>query len=226
MRFAAKNSFFLGNNAFANKVHSDLHHSCSGTFTVTGLQEPEFAFLYGELHVLHIAVVVLKLLLNTVEFFIQFWHSLFHRRILACTLSLADTLQFSPTTATFKCDLLRGTDTGYNVLTLCINKIFTIEQILTCGGVTAEANTCCGCLTHISEYHCHNAYGCSPFVWNSFHLTIEDSALVHPAAEYSADSAPQLLNRIGWKIATGLLFNSCFEACNKQFELIYVQILV
>ena len=97
LRFAAHDSGLLIDNALAHQVHGNLHHSGTCTLTVTRLQEPEFALLDGELHILHIFVVVFQFLLDGIQFVVEFGHSLFHTRILACTLFLTDTLQFSPT---------------------------------------------------------------------------------------------------------------------------------
>ena len=56
-----------------------------------------FVQMYGELHILHVLVVLLQLVLNVVQFSIESWHSLFHRRILGSTLFLRDACTLSPT---------------------------------------------------------------------------------------------------------------------------------
>ena len=67
--------------AFAQQVHGNLHHCRACTFSVTGLEEPQMAFLNGELHILHIVIVSFQLLLDIVQLLEDFRHSLFHRRI-------------------------------------------------------------------------------------------------------------------------------------------------
>ena len=146
--------------------------------------------MYGELHILHVAVVVFQLLLDGVQLVVQLRHSLFHRRILACTLFLADTLERCPAAAALEGDLLRGADTSHHVLALCIHKVLTVEDVLTGSGIAAEANAGSGSLAHVTEHHRHDGNSGTPLVGYAFHLTIEDSTLVHPAAEHSADSAP------------------------------------
>ena len=79
------------------EVHGDLHHSCTRALAVTGLEEPEFAFLYRELHVLHVAVVLFKLILDRVEFLVNLGHGFFHRGELGDAFFFADTGTFSPT---------------------------------------------------------------------------------------------------------------------------------
>ena len=55
-----------------------LQELVTSTFTVTSLEEPKFAFLNSELHILHITVVIFKFSLESIEFSIDFRHSLFH----------------------------------------------------------------------------------------------------------------------------------------------------
>ena len=40
LRFATEDSSLLVDEAFANEVHGNLHHSSTCTFTVTSLEEP------------------------------------------------------------------------------------------------------------------------------------------------------------------------------------------
>ena len=55
-----KNCFLLGSHALVNEVTSDLESSLSGSLTVSGLKHEELTVLNGELHVLHVVVVVLE----------------------------------------------------------------------------------------------------------------------------------------------------------------------
>ena len=136
LRLTAEDSSLLIDHTLVEEVHSNLHHSGTCTLTVTCLEEPELAFLYGELHVLHIVIVMLQLILESVELLVKLRHSLFHRRILGSTLLFRDTGTLSPALRTNLCNLLRSTDTSYHVLTLCVDKILTIEEILTITSVT------------------------------------------------------------------------------------------
>ena len=75
---AAQKSRLFVYLAFAEQVHGYFHHCCACAFSVTCLQEPEFAFLYGELHVLHVVIVVFEFLLQCVELGVNLGHGLFH----------------------------------------------------------------------------------------------------------------------------------------------------
>ena len=193
---------------------------------VTCLEEPELAFLYGELHVLHIVIVVLQLILESVELLVKLRHSLFHRRILSYALLLRDASTLSPALRTDLCNLLWCADTSYHVLTLCIDKILTIEEVLTITCVTREANTSSRSFTHVTEYHRHDRNCSTPLIRNTFHLTVEDSALVHPRTEHCADSTPKLIDRIGREILTSLLLDSSLEELNELLERLYREVLV
>ena len=78
LRLAAEQSSLLIDKSLANQVHGNLHHRRTGTLSVTCLQEPQFAFLYGKLHILHIVIVVFELVLQEIKLFVDFRHSLFH----------------------------------------------------------------------------------------------------------------------------------------------------
>ncbi|EJX10029.1 hypothetical protein EVA_01863 [gut metagenome] len=215
VRFATQDRSLFVDHALAYEIHSDLHHGSTGTLTVTSLEEPEFTFLYGKFHILHIAVVLFELCLECIELSVDLRHRLFHRRIFALTFFFRDTLERSPAAATFECDLLRSADTRNHVFTLSVNEPFTVEEVFTCSCVTAEANTCSRSVTHVTEYHGHHGNGSTPFSRNTFHLTVEDSTFVHPAVEYGADGTPELFHRIGWE-SLARLSEDCFLEENDQ----------
>ena len=197
------------------QIHGNLYHSSTGTFTVTSLKEPQFTFLYGKFHILHVAVMIFQFRLQSIQFLIDLRHSLFHWRIVGCSFFFRNTGTFSPTLWTDFSDLLRSTDTGHNVFTLCINQVFTVEQVFTVTGVTRETYTGSGSFTHITEYHSLNSYGCSPLCRNTFHLAVQDSTFVHPWVKYGTDSTPQLFVSTSREVASCLFLYCGFELCNQ-----------
>ena len=68
----------LINLALLQEVHGYLHHCRTRALSVTGLKEPKLALLNGELHILHVVIVLLELVLYAVELLIYFRHRLFH----------------------------------------------------------------------------------------------------------------------------------------------------
>ena len=94
---AAHDGGLLVDLALVEQVDGDLHHGSTGALAVTRLEEPELALLNGELHVLHVAIVLLELVLDAVELLVDLGHSFLHRGILGSTLCLADTGALCPT---------------------------------------------------------------------------------------------------------------------------------
>ena len=216
----------LVDHALVQQVDGNLHHSSTCALTVTSLQEPELALLDGELHILHIVIVVFQLVLNTVQLGIDLRHGLLHRRILGYALLLRDAGALSPALRANLRNLLRRADTGHNVLTLCVDKVLTVEQVLTVGSIAAEANTRSRSVAHVTEYHSHHADSRTPLVGDTFHLTVEDSALVHPAAEHSADSAPELLDRVVGEVLARALLDGSLKQLNQLLQLVDAQVLI
>ena len=93
----------------------------------------------GELHILHIAVVVFKSLANILklleclgEFFFHFGNV--HRSTNACN----------------------------NVFALCIGKELTEKALSACSRVAGERNACTAIVAHIAERHHLNVNGSTP----------------------------------------------------------------
>ena len=78
VRLTTLNGRLLVNLAFMEQIHRDLHHCRARALTVTCLKKPQLTFLHGELHVLHVVVMLLELILQSVELTIYLWHGLFH----------------------------------------------------------------------------------------------------------------------------------------------------
>ncbi len=107
-----------------------------------------------------------------------------------------------------------------------IDEVFTIEEIFSRCGIAAEAYAGSAGLTHIAEYHSHNTNRGTPLIGYAFHLAIENSALIHPTAEYGTYRAPELLHGIVGEVMTCLVLNSGLEFSNKQFELVNIEVLI
>ena len=124
------NCFFLCSHAFINQITSYLKSCLSGTLAVTCLQHVKLSVLNGELHILHIAVVALKLLAYILELAKCLGEFLLHLGYLH-----------------------RCTNTCNHVFTLCIGKELTKEAFLAVCGVTCEGNAGTAVITHVTECH-------------------------------------------------------------------------
>ena len=135
LRFATHDGSLLVDHSLMQQVHGNLYHSRTSTLAVAGLKEPQFAFLHSELHVLHVVIVVLKFVLQSVKLLVEFRHSLFHRRIFCHALFLGDASTLSPALRTNLCDLLWSADTCHDVLALCIDEILSVEEVFAVAGI-------------------------------------------------------------------------------------------
>ena len=124
------------------------------------------------------------------------------------------------------CDLLRSADPSYYVFALSVDEVFAVEDIFTRTCISAKANTRSRGVAHIAEYHSLDVDSRSPFSWDTFHLTIEDSALVHPAIEDSADSTPELLHRISGEVLTCAALDLLLEEYDQALEFVDVQLVI
>ena len=218
-RFGAHNCGFFVNQAFLQHIHCNLNHSRAGAFAVSCLQEPEFSVLNCKLEVLHIFVMLFEFILNFIKLFVNFRHIFFERRIFFASFFFGNTLRFRPFNRTFFRNLLRRSDTGYNVLALRVNQIFAVENIFAGCRVARKCNAGCGIVAHVAEYHCLHVYRGSPMRGNVVHLAIENCAFVVPTVKHSHNRSPKLLPRVCRKILLGSFFNYFFEPFYKLLQI-------
>ena len=131
------NSLFLIDHALVNEVASDFESSLSGSLTVSGLKHIELALFNGELHILHVTVMIFKSSANFLE-------------VCKCLGELLSHL----------CDRHGSTNTGNNVLALCVCEELTHKAFFACCGVTSERNACAAVIAHVAESH-HLNVNCS-----------------------------------------------------------------
>ena len=150
-------------------------------------------------------------------------HRLFERGILAGALFLTDALKGGPAARALDGNLLGSADTGYDILTLSVDKVFAVEDVLAGGGVTAEGHARCRVVAHVAVNHSLNVDGGAPLFGNLVHAAVDDSALVHPAVEYGADAAPELVPGAFGEVAAGKVLDSGLEFYNECLEVLDVQ---
>ena len=71
-------SFFLADHTFVDEVAGNLYSGGSGTLAVTGLEHIELFILDGELHILHIAVVIFESIANADELVVNLREDFLH----------------------------------------------------------------------------------------------------------------------------------------------------
>ena len=198
-----KNSFLFGLLSFVDQVAGDLQSGLSGTLTVTGLKHVELAVLNGELHILHIVVVIFKSLANVRELSESFGEQLSHLFYLE-----------------------RSTDAGNNVLALCIGEEFAHEVLFAGGGVTGERNAGTAIIAHVTECHHLNVDGSAPGIGDIVVTTVNVCSGVVPGTEDRFDGGKQLLLGIGGEIFADLCFVFSLELACESLEVFSVELYI
>ena len=199
----AQDSLLLGDHALVHQVTCDLQSSLSGTLAVTGLQHIQVAVLNGELHILHIAEVVLQTGSDLDELVVDLRHLL---------VQVADGR--------------RGADTSNDVLALCIDEVLAHQLLSAGGGVTGECNAGAGAVTGVTESHLLDVDSGAPLVGDLVHLTIDVCTGVVPAAEDGLDSLDELvLGVLGEGLALVVLVD-LLEGADQLLQVVSSQVNV
>ena len=172
-------------HAFVHQVAGDLERRSSGALAVAGLEHVELAVLDGELHVLHIAVVVLQRVADAHKLLVDLGH---------------DVLQVR--------DGVGGAHAGDDVLALRVHQELAEEGLFAGGGVAGEGNAGAGGIAHVAEGHHLDVNGSAPGIGDVVVAAIDVGAGVVPGAEDRLDGAHQLFLGIGGEILAdlGLVF--------------------
>ena len=180
--------FLLASHALIDKVAGNLQRCLCGSLAVSGLQHVELAVLDGELHILHVSVVLLEGLADIDE-------------LLECLRELLLHLV----------DVHRGADTCDDVLALCVSQELTEEALLAGRRVSRERNAGAAVIAHVTECHRLHVDSRAPGVGDIVVAAVHICTRVVPGAEHSLDGAHQLLLRVGREVLTELLLVLCLE---------------
>ena len=214
-----KHGCLFVNKTFFHEVGGDTHGSGSGALAVTGLEHVEFAIFDGELHVLHILVMVLKLYADGVKLLEHFGHGFFEGGILRHALFFRNARTLCPFTGTGDGDFLRGADTGHHVFTLSVNEVFAVEvRVVAGGGVTGESHAGGGIVAAVAENHRLHVYSSAGETTDVVEFTILDGAGIVPGAEHGLDAHLKLFVCINREIFTELRFDDLLVARNDFFK--------
>ncbi len=225
-RLLAKQGFFLIDLAFPEQVHGNFYHGCPGTFSVPGLQQPEFAFLNGEFQVLHIREVIFQFLLGIVQFRIYLRHQLFQGGVIGGTLLLGHLGQFGPAERTLLGDLLGCPHPGDHILSLCVHQVLPVKNIFSGPGIPCKCHTGSRGIPHVPEDHGLYVDSRTPLFGDLVQLPVIDGAGGVPAVEYRHDGTPELLPGINREIVAGLVLDGDFELLHQLLQIFHRQLIV
>ena len=184
-RIDAGNGFLFRDETFA--CHVDSHFQCSlcGTLARARLEHPELALLHREFDVLHVAIMLFQYLEHARQFCVGFGHRFFHRSSLGpCPLPRG------------KRQILRGTDTRDDILSLRVYQEFAVIHVLAGRGIAGESDAGGGRVAHIAEHHRLHIDRRAPVTGDVVQATIDLRAVRLPRSEHCADRAPKLIVHI------------------------------
>jgi len=175
------NSLLFGDHALVNEVAGDLKSGLGGTLAVSGLKHVELAGLNGELHVLHVSVVIFKSGADLGELSESFGELFGH---------------FGNGHG--------GTDAGNNVFALGVHKELAHKTLFAGGRVTGECNTGAAIVAHVTKGHHLNVNGSAPGVGNVVVAAVNVGAGVVPGTEDGFNSAHELFLGIRGEVLADL----------------------
>ena len=192
--------FLLVDHALVDEVACDLESGGRGALAVSGLEHEELALFDGELHVLHISVVLLKRVDDLDELLI-------HRGIGLFEVG----------------DGGRSAHACHDVLALCVHEVLAEESLLAGGGVAGERDAGAGGVAHVAEHHHLHVDRGAPIAGDVVHAAIVDGAGVVPAAEDRLDGAHELLLGILGEVGADLRLVFGLELLGELFEVVGVE---
>ena len=171
----------LGDHALVHQVAGDLQRGGRGALAVAALQHVQLTVLHGELHVLHVAIVILQDIADLDELVIGLGELLSHLG-----------------------DGHGGTHAGHHVLALGVGQELAHQLLCAGGGVTGERNAGAAVVAHVAEGHGLDVDGSTPGVGDVVVAAVHVGAGVVPGTEHGLDGAHQLLLGIGGEVLTDL----------------------
>ena len=190
-------------HALVHQVAGDLQSGGGGTLAVTGLEHVELAVFHGELHVLHVVIVILQDLADLLELGEGLGELLSH---------LADGHG--------------GAHAGHHVLALGVGQELAEELLLAGGGVTGEGNAGAAVVAHVAEGHGLDVDGSAPGVGDIVVAAIDVGAGVVPGTEHGLHGAHQLLLGIGGEVLADLGLVLSLEGLGQLLEVLGGQLHV
>jgi hypothetical protein len=178
----ARDGQALVDQPLIHHIDGDLERRLGRALAGAGLEHIELAALHRELDVLHVAVMGFELAAHLLELGEERGHRLFHRGQLGAVGLLAGERQG-----------LRRADAGDHILALGIDQELAVELVAAGRGIAGEGNARGAVVAHIAEDHGLDIDRRAPFRGDGVELAVGDVAGRAPAAEDSADGAPELL---------------------------------
>ena len=189
--------FLLGDHALVDEVACDLDGGSSRALAVTRLEHIELLVLDGELHILHVAVMIFEDLADFLELLVDLGEDFRHLG-----------------------DGHRRADACNDVFALCVGEELAHEALLARSGVTREGNARTAVVAHVAERHHLDVDGGTPAVRDVVVHTVDVRTGVVPRTEDCLDRFEELLLGIGGEVLAELVLVLGLELVGKLFEVV------
>jgi hypothetical protein len=156
---------------------------------VPRLQQPQLALFDGELHVLHVAVVLLQAARNFLQLIEHLGHVGFELF-----------------------DGQGGAYAGHHVLALGIDQVVPFEHRFASGGIARHEDPGGRVVAHVAEHHGLDVDRGTVVVVDSCRLAVVDRTFAVPGAEHGLGGLAQLFERVGREFLAGVGADNLLEA--------------
>ena len=193
----------LVDHALVHQVTGDLQGGGSGTLAVAGLEHVELAVFHGELHVLHVVIVIFQ--------------------------NLADLGKLGEGLGELLSHFGDGhgrPDTGHHVLALGVGQEFAEELLLAGGRVPGKGNAGAAVVAHVAEGHGLDVDGSAPGIGDVVLPAVNVGTGIVPGAEHGLDGAHQLLLGVGGEVLTQLGLVLGLELGSQLLQVVGIQLHV
>ena len=200
-RLDPQQGLFRRDHAFVDEVAGDVDGRFGRAFAVAGLQEIELAFLDGEFHILHIAVMGFQLIGQADEFAVAV------RQVFR---------QFR--------DRLRRAYAGDHVFALGVDQVFAVDAPGARGGIARERDARARRAAHVAKDHGLHVDGRTPVPGDVVHPAVHIGARVVPGTEDGLDRFQQLRGRLLREILVLRLSIDVLEALHELLHIVHIQV--
>ena len=159
--------------------------------------------LNGELHILHVSVMVFQFVADIHKLSEHFGHGV---------LKL--------------CNGLRRTHACHHVFALSINQKFAHQLLFSGCRVTGEGNACPGGFAHVSKGHHLNVYRGSPGIRDVVVAAVHIGAGVIPGTEHGFDCAKELCFRVSREVLSDFFLIFSLKLVRQFFQILCGQLYV
>ncbi len=192
-----KHRFLAADQSFVRHLNRNSYRSLCGPLTRSRLQNPKLAPLDGELHVLHVAIVTLEPLRDSLELTVDLGHLRF---------------QFL--------EWLGGSCPRHDVFALRVGEVVAFERVLAGRRIARHGHTRGRPFPEVAVHHRDDVDPSAEVVRDVSGLPIIARALAVPTVEHRLGRHPELVLGVGRKLDTRVPAHDVLELADDRAEIV------